>query len=329
MKSKSVGLLFFSGSFNAVNLLRMKILIFGGSGFIGKYLISGMSNGPYEIVVFTRDPGKVDPGFKQKAKWIKWDGQAMEPVIRNCTGKYAIINLAGENIGGKLWTKNQKEKILSSRINITRNISLAINQSTEKPVVFIQGSATGFYGTQDEKRIDENFAKGTGFLAEVVDAWEKSLKLNDEELIRIVYIRTGIVLAIDGGILPLILQPFRFFLGGCPGNGKQWISWIHIKDVLKAIGFILENNNISGVFNLTSPEPVQMKIFCRIAGQSIGKPSWLNIPAFILKLLPGGMASELFLTSQKIFPDRLIEGGFEFGYKDVRTAMYDLLVKKN
>lgn len=307
----------------------MKILIFGGSGFIGKNLISGMSNGCYEIVVFTRNPGKVYPGFKQKAKWIKWDGQSLEPVVENCTGNYAIINLAGENIGGKLWTKTQKEKILSSRINITRNISSAINQSTEKPVVFIQGSATGFYGNHDEKRIDENSEKGTGFLAEVVDAWEKSLKLHDEKLIRIVYIRTGIVLATDGGILPLILLPFRFFLGGCPGNGRQWISWIHIKDVVRAIGYILENNNISGVCNFTSPEPVQMKLFCRIAGRSIGKPSWLNIPAFILKLLPGGMANDLFLTSQKIFPVRLIEGGFEFGFKDIKFAMYDLLVKKN
>ncbi len=147
------------------------------------------------------------------------------------------------------------------------------------------------------------------------------------EGMKVIYLRTGIVLGNDGGILPLILLPFKLFIGGHTGNGKQWVSWIHISDLVQAVIFLLKNETAAGVYNLTSPEPMMMKDFAKLAGKALRRPSWFHIPAFVLRLLPNEMADELLLTSQKVIPERLMESGFQFIYKDAESALINLVDK--
>jgi uncharacterized protein len=305
----------------------LKILIFGGTGFIGRHLIPLLISEGYEVLLFTRNPDSVANFLMDKINTIGWDTNSPENIVVHFRGEYAVINLAGESIGAKLWTKKQKNKILSSRLMITTAIAEAIHLSADKPVSVLQGSAIGFYGFQSDTKIDERSAKGKGFLADVVAAWELAMNPISNDGIRIINIRTGIVLGNDGGILPLILLPFKFFMGGHTGNGKQWISWIHISDVVQAMIFLLKNKTAAGVYNLTSPEPMMMKDFAKLAGKALRRPSWFHIPAFVLRLLPNEMADDLLLTSQRVIPERLMESGFEFKYKDAESALRNLVDK--
>ena len=305
----------------------MKILIFGGTGFIGRHLIPLLISEGYEVLLFTRNPDSVAKYFMDKINAVGWDTKSPENIVEHFKGKYAVINLAGESIGAKLWTKKQKNKILNSRLIITTAIKEAINLSADKPVSVLQGSAIGFYGSQSDTQIDERSAKGNGFLADVVAAWEYAMNPISNDGLKIIYLRTGIVLGKDGGILPLILLPFKFFMGGHTGNGKQWVSWIHISDVVQAMIFLLKNETAAGLYNLTSPEPLRMKDFARLAGKAMRRPSWFHIPAFILRLLPNEMADDLLLTSQRVIPERLMESGFQFNYKDAGSALRNLVDK--
>jgi len=305
----------------------LKILIFGGTGFIGRHLIPMLVSEGYEVLLFTRNPDSVAKYFMVKMNAIGWDTKSPEKIVEHFKGKYAVINLAGESIGSKLWTKKQKNKILRSRLIITTAITEAINLSADKPVSVLQGSAIGFYGSQSDTQIDERSAKGKGFLSDVVAAWEHVMNPINDDGLRIIYLRTGIVLGNNGGILPLVLLPFKLFIGGHAGNGKQWVSWIHISDVVQAIIFLLKNETAAGVYNLTSPEPLRMKDFARSAGKALRRRSWFHIPAFVLRLLPNEMADDLLLTSQRVIPERLMESGFQFNYKDAGSALRDLVDK--
>jgi uncharacterized protein len=306
----------------------MKVIIFGGTGFIGKHLIPLLVEEGYEVILFSRNPGSVIKSYQNKVTVIKWDTKSIDDIIRHLHGDYSIINLAGAGIGSRLWTKKYKDKILSSRLSVTKAITDAILLSPVKPIAFLQGSAVGYYGSQANSRIEEQSPKGNGFLSDVVDAWEKESRPLQKIHSRIIYLRTGIVLGVDGGILPLMLIPFKFYAGGHTGSGRQWISWIHIDDVTRVMFFLLKNENTSGVFNLTSPEPVMMKDFTRLAGKIIKRPSWLNVPAFILKLVLREMADDLLLTSQKVYPVKLLEAGFQFKYLDLESTFKNLFDKK-
>lgn len=189
----------------------------------------------------------------------------------------------------------------------------------------MQGSATGYYGSQGEQKIDESFPKGLGFLADVTKAWENSLHIEDKTKTRIVYLRTGLVLGEKGGLLSRLKLPFQLFTGGHLGNGQQWMPWIHIEDEIAAIKFLLENINTFGKFNLCSPDPVRMKIFCKSLGKALHRPSWLNVPAWLLKILLGSFAEELILTSQNIYPKKLADAGYKFKYKTIQDALNSIL----
>ena len=305
----------------------MKLLVFGGTGFIGRNLIPVLVKEGFEVIIFSRTPDQRNQTLGSKVIKVHWDAVSGDSIINYFSGEYGVINLAGAGIGDKLWTKKRKDVILSSRTRITGIISANILKSTDKPEVIIQGSAVGFYGSRPEISINDETDKGAGFLSDVVDSWEKAVDKSLAENTRVVFLRTGVVLGKEGGILPKLLLPFKFFAGGYPGKGNQWFPWIHIQDVVAAIVFLIKTGSASGIYNLTSPEPVQMKTFYSEISKIIKKPTWLTIPEFVFKLLPGGMGNDLILTSQKVIPSRLLEAGFQFNFPDIKSALIDVLAK--
>jgi len=313
---------------NLTDQKSMKIIIFGGTGFIGRALIKSLQQQNWEIYVVTRNVNKATQLIGNKVNILEWDAQNTHLVANIFTGLYAIINLAGENIGNKLWTKKQKLKILESRVSVARAISEMINHSLVKPKIVIQSSATGYYGSDMDLIFDESSLKGKGFLADLTEQWEGALELDNKQKIRTVFIRTGLVLGRNEGLLAKLKIPFKFFFGGHFGNGKQWMSWIHIHDEVEAIKFLLLNEKSQGIYNLTAPEPVKMQEFCILTGTMLSRPSWLHIPSFILKFLPGNMAEEVLLSSQKIKPSRLLSEGFVFRYTHLEQALKDLLAQE-
>lgn len=303
---------------------RKRIIITGATGFIGKELVTQLKD-HYDILILSRNTEKAKKIFFDDIEIVYWDGTSTGQIIRYLDKSFGIINLAGENIGNRRWTKKQKELIINSRSEIGTALCAAIQKTNDKPEVFIQASAIGYYGYTGENIIDEmTSVNPDGFLAEVSRQWEESTnKINSG--IRHIIIRMGIVLGKDGGILKKIILPFRLFLGGYPGDGNQWISWIHIKDVVNAILFILENRHLSGIYNLTSPNPVQYKYLTKVIGKTIKRPSWISVPKIILMLFFGQRAKELLFGSIKIYPKHLIIDGYKFSYDTIDNALKNIL----
>jgi len=301
----------------------MKIIIFGATGFIGKRLVNALQSENYELTVITRNARNALEILGETAEFFEWDGENssdLGPVFKDA---YGIINLAGESIASKKWSTQQKERILKSRINTTEAIINEINGLEKKPAVMLQGSAIGYYGSDFENAFDEDSPEGKGFLAEVTQQWESVTEKLDPS-VRLVLIRTGIVIGPGGGALKPMTMPFKFGIGGHIGSGKQWLSWIHIDDEIKAITFLLENIDARGVYNLTSPEPVTMKVFAKELGRVLKRSSWFHIPPIIIKSMMGQMGREMLLTSQKVIPGRLIEADFQFQFNDVRLALTNI-----
>jgi uncharacterized protein (TIGR01777 family) len=298
----------------------MRVVITGATGFIGRALCKELHK-DYEVIALTRDIRRAGPLIGKWAKVVEWDGRTTGSWIRQADGAFAIINLAGENVASGRWNKLKKAGILHSRLDSSRAVLEAIKQVDKKPTAVIQASAIGYYGSCGDKGLDETSPAGKGFLAEVCSKSEVIASQIEATGIRCVVIRTGVVLGNGGGALPRLMQPFRFFLGGHPGSGRQWFSWISLDDEVAAIKFLMENENLKGVYNLTSPQPVTMKKFCRKLGWIIRRPSWLFFPGFIMRLALGEMANEMLLSGQRVLPKRLMEAGFEFKYNDVKTAL--------
>lgn len=303
----------------------MKLIIFGGTGFIGTELLKSELFKESEVVLVTRNPKSKQQVPGSNVLVVGSIGSLHETLKEHLSGEYGLINLAGETISRWPWSAKQKEKIVNSRVRITQAISDLVNKSPVKPKVIIQGSAAGYYGSDPDREWIESSPSGEGFLSRVVSRWENSLTLDEPGKTRVVFIRTGLVLGNSGGLLPKLQLPFRFFAGGHMGNGKQWMPWIHIRDEVRAIEYLVRNNNLAGVFNLVSPHPVQMKTLMKAIGKRLGRPSWLHIPAVVLKLTLGQFAEELLLTNQKILPNALIKAGFEFRFPDAETALDHLI----
>ncbi len=303
---------------------RKKLIITGATGFIGQQLSKELEN-EYEIIVFTRNIDKAKKILGENINFVYWDASSADDVIKHVDGAFAIINLAGENIGTRKWTGKNKVKILNSRISAGNVLSEAVKRTKNKPEVFIQPSAIGYYGFRAGDEYDEmSSVKAEGFLAEVARKWENSVNIVDSGT-RFIIIRLGIVLGKDGGLLKKILIPFNLFLGGYPGNGEQWISWVHITDVVRAISFLLKNNKASGIYNLTAPCPVQYKTLAENIGLLVKRPSWLKIPKAFLILFFGQRAKELLLANIRVSPKRLIAGQFKFTYNNIREALDNIL----
>jgi len=302
-----------------------RIIITGATGFIGKVLSKQLVEAGYDVLALSRNPDRGKESFGGRVKVVKWDAKTSLGWLDYANGAYAIVNLTGENIGSGKWDQKKKQRILQSRLDSGKAVLEAVEKSKSKPNVVVQASGIGYYGNRGDEILDESSSPGSGFLVEVAKQWEKTTEKVKFLGVRHIIIRTGVVLGKDGGFLPRVLLPFRLFVGGHLGSGKQWIPWIHIQDEAKAIRFLIEKEDLKGVFNLTSPNPLVSKDFFKILGKVIKRPSWLHIPGFFLRLFLGQMAEELILSGQRALPKRLLESGYEFLYSDLESALKEIL----
>jgi uncharacterized protein (TIGR01777 family) len=301
----------------------MRVLITGGSGLIGRALAANLVRDGNEVIILSRRPGQIT-GLPEgvSARW--WDGHTTEGWHSLVNGTDAVINLAGENISSGRWTKERKHHILESRLNAGRAVVRAVEAAARKPHIIVQASGVGYYGPCGDEEITEETQPGHDFLAQLAVDWEASTASLEGLGIRRVVIRTGVVLSTAGGALPRLLLPFRFFAGGHLGSGQQWFPWIHIADEVGAIRFLIENEKASGPFNLTSPTPLTNAGFSRLLGRCLRRPAFMPIPAFILRLLFGEMATAI-LDGQRAVPQRLSKLGFAFRFSGAGSALKDLL----
>ena len=298
----------------------MRIIITGATGFIGRALCRELHT-DCEVVALSRDAKRAAGVVGDCARVVEWDGRTTSGWAGGVAGAHAVVNLAGENVAAGRWSRVKKDGIRQSRLHSARAILDAIEVAGSRPSVLVQASAIGFYGSRADEALDEDSATGDGFLADVCRRVEAVAGRSETRGVRSVIIRTGVVLGTDGGALPRLMVPFRFYLGGHVGRGRQWFSWISLRDEVRAIRFLIEHSAARGVFNLTAPEPVTMKVFCRSLGAVLGRPAWTAVPGSIVRLFAGEMAEEVLLAGQKVLPKRLLEAGFEFEHPDAKSAL--------
>ena len=276
----------------------MKLLVAGGTGFIGAPLCETLARRGHEVVLLRRadSPAAGLPGVQ------------------------GVINLAGEPIAAKRWSPAQKCCIRESRLETTRRLISAIAASPVKPSVLVNASAVGYYGSRTDETLIESSAAGRGFLAETCQAWEAEAQRAEPLGVRVVRLRIGVVLGPGGGALAKMAPPFRLFLGGPLGSGRQWVSWVHRDDVIGLIEWALAHPQLSGAVNATAPNPVMMREFCVRLGRVLRRPSWAPVPAMILRLGLGEMA-EMLLTGQRVMPDAARRAGYAFRFDDVEQAL--------
>lgn len=301
----------------------MRVIITGGTGLIGKALCTALVNDQHSVIALSRNPDKYR-GSLRSVRLEQWDGKTAAGWGALVDGADAIINLAGEGIADGRWSKERKKSIRESRINAGLAVMDAINQATNKPKVLLQSSAVGYYGPHGDELVTEETAMGNDFLAKVCHDWEASTVSVTQMGVRRAVLRTGVVLSQQGGALPKMALPFKFFAGGPVGNGKQWLPWIHIEDEVRAIQFLLNQAEASGPFNLSAPNPVTNKEFGKTLGKVMGRPALAPAPAFAMKTIFGEMATVL-LDGQRAVPNRLQALGFTFTYPTLEEALRNLL----
>jgi uncharacterized protein (TIGR01777 family) len=306
----------------------MKVLIFGGTGLIGTQLVTTLAQKNHEIIVLSRSPERA-PSLPQNVKTILWDADTSSGCVEFLNGADAVINLAGESIAGKKffpspWTKERREGIRQSRVDVGRALLSGIQKVDTKPKVFIQASAIGYYGTAKDETFTEESPPGSDFLAETCKVWESSTKPVQDFGVSHIITRFGMVLSRKGGAFPRLLLPFQLFLGGPFGDGQQWYSWIHIQDVCRAIHFLSVTPGAEGIFNLTAPQPIKNKTFANVLGTIMKRPSFVPVPGFLMRWVFGDV-STVVLDSQRVIPQRLSDFGFTFQYPILEMALRDLL----
>ncbi len=301
-----------------------KVIVTGATGLIGSVLVAELKRKNYEVIVFSRDAEKAKKTLPNADQWVNWTFNSNDEWAKSVEGVFGIIHLAGAGVFSKRWSDSYKKEIESSRIDGTKSLISAIEESTVKPEIFIGGSAVGYYGACDDKEIFETAPNGTDFLASVCGKWEaESLKAKNSG-VRAVVIRTGIILDTRDGALKQLLLPFKLFMGGPVLPGTQYFPWIHILDEVGIIIHALENKSVEGPINASSPNPLTMTDFCKAMGKAISRPSWAPVPGFALKLLLGEVATML-TNGQRMIPKKALETGYKFKFTDCETAIRDLV----
>jgi len=294
----------------------MKIVIAGGSGFIGEPLVRRLLARGDDVAVLTRNPSKVRAG-----RPVVWNPPSEGSWAEDVANADVVINLAGENVGGGRWTSERKKRIMESRVAATSALVNAISRKPSQPRTFISASATGFYGDRRDEPLDETSAPGSGFLAEVTKRWEE-LARAAEPFARVVILRFGVVLAKDGGALAKLLLPFRLGAGGPMGDGKQWMPWVDRDDILRFIEWSIDHDAARGTYNVTAPNPARNRDFALTLGHVLHRPALIPTPAFALRLALGSeMANEMLLGGQRVLPKRATEAGFEFAYPELEPSL--------
>ncbi len=293
-----------------------RVLVSGVSGPIGAALLPSLrSRGCYVVHLVRRKA--------ENEAEVSWDpAQRISPDA--VSGFHAVIHLAGETIVGR-WTAGKKAKIRDSRVLGTRNLAQALAQAKLKPEVFVCSSAIGYYGDRSDEVLSEQSAPGAGFLADVCREWEAATQPTIEAGIRTVQIRTGVVLSPRGGALGKMLTPFKLGVGGRIGDGRQWMSWINVQDMVGAIHHILQTDSIHGPVNMVAPKPVTNAEFTKTLASVLSRPAIFPMPAFAVKLAFGEMGETVLLGSQRVEPAKLIASGYQFRFSDLRVSLENLL----
>jgi uncharacterized protein (TIGR01777 family) len=298
----------------------MKIVIAGGTGFLGRPLAERFVAEGHDVVILTRRAAS-----QVSARAVVWspadDVGNHGAWAGEIDGAHAVINLAGESIAGKRWSPSRKKQILDSRIDATRSLTAAIARASRPPSVFASGSAVGYYGPLGDESAVETTPAGSDFLAQVCQQWEAEASRAASPRTRVVCIRTGLVLERDGGALQQMLPPFKFGVGGPVGSGRQYWSWIHRADWIDLVRWTIETEAVSGPVNATAPEPVTSTDFARGLGWVLRRPSFMPAPAFALRLMLGEMADALLLSGQRVMPAKARALGFSFKYPRLDDAL--------
>jgi len=293
----------------------MKILITGSSGLVGTSLVSSLSGKGHDLIRLTRTPSTASGTI------ILWDPHASEVVRDDRLEDLDVaVHLAGENIGSGRWTPLKKASIRNSRVQGTGLLSRTLSHLNRPPKVFISASATGFYGNRGDELLTEESPIGEGFLPGVCRDWEEATELARDRM-RVVMLRTGFILSPRDGGLARMLPMFKAGLGGVVGNGRQWMSWIDLEDVVGVIHLAMRDNSLTGPLNVVSPEPVRNREFTKILGKVLGRPTFLPLPAFLAEAALGEMAEELLLASARVKPEKLARAGYSFKYPLLEASL--------
>lgn len=295
----------------------MRTVIAGATGFLGQALVRALDVEGHDTIVLTR--GASAGGNLNMIRWTP-DGGIGE-WARALDGADAVVNLAGAPIAARRWTRAQKQRILDSRVLATRSLAAAIARATRPPRVMISGSGVGYYGPRGDEIVTEDTGPGTDFLAEVCKAWEAEAVAAERSGTRVAIVRTGLVLARDGGALQQMVRPFTFFVGGALGSGRQYMPWIHRDDWVGMVRTLLQAENARGAFNGTGPSPVTNGEFTRALARAMRRPALMRAPGFALKIALGEMAESLLLTGQRAVPARALAAGYRFTYATVDEAL--------
>jgi uncharacterized protein (TIGR01777 family) len=297
----------------------MKVVIAGGSGFLGGPIVQRLLARGDDVAVLTRSPSHVRAG-----RALQWDARSQGSWSDEAASADVVINLAGENIGEGRWTEKRKKRMVASRLDATAAVVEALQRDPSRARTLISASAVGFYGNRGDELLDENAPRGTGFLAELVERWEAAAR-QAESLSRLVILRFGVVLAADGGALKKMMLPFKLGAGGPVGNGKQWMSWLGRDDAVRIVEWAIDHTSARGTYNATSPQPVTNREFARALGRALHRPAVMPAPAFALRLAFGEMAEEVLLAGQRVVPVRASAEGFAFERPSIDAALAALI----
>jgi uncharacterized protein (TIGR01777 family) len=305
----------------------MRLVIAGGSGFLGRALADSLAAAGHRVQILTRQPARAAAGEPGRCEHITWtpDGTANGLWTSPCSGADVIVNLAGESIAAGRWTTARKARLRGSRVLATRSLVRFITEGEQRPAGLVSSSAIGYYGDRGGDALAENAGPGRGFLAELAAEWEQEALAAQNGRTRVVLLRTGIVLDPDEGALAKMLTPFRLFAGGPFGSGRQFMSWIHRDDWVSLARWAIETPDVRGPVNLTAPDAVTNADFARALGRALNRPAFIPAPGFALKIILGEMAGPLLLHSQRVIPARALEGGFRFAHPTLDEALADLL----
>lgn len=293
----------------------MKILVTGGTGFIGSALIQRLHIAGHDILVYSRDPEsgrrKLPTGvrFSPPPSTLPADSQIE-----------VIINLAGEPIGQKRWSKQRKSMLLQSRLDTTQELVDYIARSRTRPKLLLSGSAVGFYGNQQNNNVDEYSEPEDCFSHTLCQRWEEQALVAEEYGVRVALLRIGVVIGKDGGVLKKMRLPYLLGAGATLGSGNQWLSWIHLDDLVALADYLINAPDSAGIYNATAPNPVTNREFTQALAAAVNRPAFFKLPAMPLRWLLGEM-SELLLHGQRVFPERARQMGFRFQYPEISTAL--------
>lgn len=298
---------------------RLAILVTGGTGFIGSRLAEQLADAGHRVTVLTRDAKK---GRKFRGRVTLIENLA---TLGRDTPFDAIVNLAGEPVTAGRWTATRRKKLIDSRLLITRAVVKLIARSRKKPAVLVSSSAIGFYGVDDEATFTEASAGRPAFTHELCEAWEQEARCAEKHGVRVCLLRTGVVLGAEGGALARMLLPFELGLGGRIGAGRQWMSWIHLDDLVGLIIHAIAVETVAGAMNGTAPAPVRNGEFARALGHALHRPALLPVPGFVLRLALGQLAEEVLLGGQRVLPQKAAETGYQFLYPTLGAALQEIV----